>query len=159
MFSDLKKIDEKDKTKAKKSTSFSPTQKINIKTLKQPATNLISANEKSGLEEELNTSGNTKIDTGMEEMRGVVTDVVTSLTQDVSLRVWKDIIENTETHNSSLRITNDEIYEVEDLINDLKRNLKVKTSLNEVARLGLLYIIRDFKKKRENSLVYKVKKS
>jgi len=84
---------------------------------------------------------------------------MTSSLQDVNLRVWRDTIENTETHNSSLRLTNDEVYEVEDLINELRRNLKVKTSLNEVARLGLLYIIRDFKKKRENSLVYKVKKS
>jgi hypothetical protein len=35
----------------------------------------------------------------------------------------------------------------------------VKTSLNEVVRLGLLYILRDFKKDRENSLIYQIKKS
>jgi hypothetical protein len=86
-------------------------------------------------------------------------NVTTSSLHEVSFRVWKDTIENTETHNSSLRLTNDENYAVEDMINELKRGLKVKTSLNEVARLGLLYIIHDFKQNREKSLVYNVKKS
>src|SRR5215217_9672019 len=31
-------------------------------------------------------------------------DVMTSLLHDVNYREWRDIIENTETHNSSLRI-------------------------------------------------------
>jgi hypothetical protein len=86
-------------------------------------------------------------------------NVTTSSLHEVPYRVWKDAIENTETHNSSLRLTNEENYAVEDMINELKRSLKVKTSLNEVARLGLLYIIHDFKINREKSLVYKVKKS
>jgi hypothetical protein len=86
-------------------------------------------------------------------------DVMTSSLYDVNYREWKDIVENTETHNSSLRLTNDENYAVEDLVNDLKRKLKIKTSLNEIARLGILHIIKDFKKNREKSLVYKVKKS
>jgi hypothetical protein len=86
-------------------------------------------------------------------------DVMTSLLHDVNYREWRDIIENTETHNSSLRLTTEEAEDVEDLIKELKRKLKIKTSLNEIARLGLLYILHDFKKNRENSLVYKVKKS
>ena len=86
-------------------------------------------------------------------------EVTTSSLHEINFRVWKDTIENTETHNSSLRLTNEENYAAEDMINDLKRSLKVKTSLNEVARLGLLYIIHDFKQNREKSLVYKVKKS
>jgi hypothetical protein len=86
-------------------------------------------------------------------------DVMTSLLHDVNYRGWRDIIENTETHNSSLRLTTEEAENVEDLLKELKRKLKIKTSLNEVARLGLLYILHDFKKNRENSLVYKVKKS
>jgi hypothetical protein len=86
-------------------------------------------------------------------------NVTTSSLHEVSFRVWKDTIENTETHNSSLRLTNDENYAVEDMLNELKRGLNVKTSLNEVARLGLLYIIHDFKQNREKSLVYNVKKS
>jgi len=89
----------------------------------------------------------------------IITDVVTSSLHAVNLRAWKDTIENTETHNSSLRLTTEEGDGIEDLIKELKRKLKVKTSLNEVARLGLLYILRDFKKHRENSLIYKVKKS
>jgi hypothetical protein len=94
-----------------------------------------------------------------EGMNGVNHDVTTSPLHEVTFRVWKDLIENTETHNSSLRLTNEENYAVEDMINELKRSLKIKTSLNEVARLGLLYIIRDFTLNREKSLVYKVKKS
>jgi hypothetical protein len=87
------------------------------------------------------------------------TDVVTSSLQDVNLRDWRDLIENTETHNSSLRLTTEEGEDVEDVIKELKRQLKVKTSLNEIARLGLLYLVHDFKKHREHSLIYQVKKS
>ena len=87
------------------------------------------------------------------------TDVVTSSLQDVNLREWRDLIENTETHNSSLRLTTEEGEDVEDVIKELKRQLKVKTSLNEIARLGLLYLVHDFKKHRERSLIYQVKKS
>ena len=86
-------------------------------------------------------------------------DVITSLRHDVNLRAWRDIIENTETHNSSLRLTTEEGEQIEDLITNLKRKYKIKTSLNEVARLGLLHIVQDFKKNGEDSLVYKVKKS
>ena len=86
-------------------------------------------------------------------------DVMTSSIDKSTLREWRDTIENTETHNSSLRLTNEENYAIEDLIKELRRNLKIKTSLNEVGRLGLLYIIHDFKLNREKSLVYKVKKS
>jgi hypothetical protein len=93
------------------------------------------------------------------EMNEVNHNVTTSPLREVNLRVWKDAIENTETHNSSLRLTNEENYAIEDMINELKRSLKIKTSLNEVARLGLLYIIHDFKQNREESLIYKVKKS
>ena len=86
-------------------------------------------------------------------------NVVTSSRHDVNYRAWRDIIENTETHNSSLRLTAEENFAVEDVITDLKRQLKIKISLNEVARLGLLYLVHDFKKHREKSLLYKVKKS
>ena len=86
-------------------------------------------------------------------------DVMTPSLHDVNLRAWKDIIENTETHNSSLRLTTAEGEHIEDVITDLKRKYKIKTSLNEVARLGLLHIVQDFKKNGEDSLVYKVKKS
>ncbi len=91
--------------------------------------------------------------------KSATNDVMTSLLHNVNLRGWKDTIENTETHNSSLRLTTEEGEHIEDLITDLKRKFKIKTSLNEVARLGLLHIVQDFKKNGENSLIYKVKKS
>ena len=86
-------------------------------------------------------------------------DVTTSVRHDVNYRARKEIIEETESHNSSLRITNEEKYAVKDLIDELERKYKARTSLNEIARLGLLYIIEDFKKQRLESLVIKVKKS
>jgi len=86
-------------------------------------------------------------------------DVTTSGRHDVNYRAWREIIEETESHNSSLRITNEEKYAVKDLIDELERKYKVRTSLNEIARLGLLYIIQDFKQERLESLVIKVKKS
>jgi hypothetical protein len=91
--------------------------------------------------------------------KSATNDVMTSSLHDVSLRDWRDTIENTETHNSSLRLTTEEGEHIEDLITDLKRKYKIKTSLNEIARLGLLHIVQDFKKNGENSLIYKVKKS
>jgi hypothetical protein len=95
----------------------------------------------------------------IKESKSRTTDVRTLSLHDVNMRLWRDIIENTETHNSSLRLTTEESDNIEDLIKELKRKLKVKTSLNEIARLGLLYLLHDFNKNRENSLVYKVKKS
>jgi hypothetical protein len=91
--------------------------------------------------------------------KSLSTDVVTSSLQDVNLREWRDLIENTVTHNSSLRLTTEEGEGVEDVIKELKRQLKVKTSLNEIARLGLLYLVHNFKRYREHSLIYQVKKS
>ena len=93
------------------------------------------------------------------EVPSVVDDVTTSSRYDVSFRKWRDIIEDTETHNSALRLTNDESYAIEDVINDLKRKYKVKTSMNELARLGLLYLVQDFKKNKQQSLIVEVKKS
>ena len=91
--------------------------------------------------------------------KSATNDVMTSSLHDANLREWKDTIENTETHNSSLRLATEEGEHIEDLITGLKRKYKIKTSLNEIARLGLLHIVQDFKKNGENSLIYKVKKS
>jgi hypothetical protein len=88
-----------------------------------------------------------------------LTDVMTSVLQDVNLRDWRDTIENTQTRGSSLRLTNEEIYAVEDAIQDLERLLNIKTSINELARLGLLFLMHDLKQNGEKSLVYQVKKS
>jgi hypothetical protein len=86
-------------------------------------------------------------------------DVTTSTQQDVNYHAWKDIIENTETHNSALRLTREERYDVEDVVSELERTHHIKTSMNELARLGLLSILRDYKQHKRESLVYKVKKS
>jgi len=98
-------------------------------------------------------------DTKEPEIQKTLTDVMTSALQDVNLRNWRDTIENTQTRGSSLRLTNEEIYAVEDVIQDLERLLNIKTSINELARLGLLFLIHDFKHNGEKSLMYKVKKS
>ena len=86
-------------------------------------------------------------------------DVMTSQQHNVNYRSWRDIIENTETHNSALRLTREERYQIEDIIQDLERTHKIKTSMNEVARLGLLVVIDDYKKHKRDALIYKVKKS
>ena len=86
-------------------------------------------------------------------------DVTTSARQHVDYRAWRDIIENTETHNSALRLTREERYNVEDVVSDLERTHHIKTSMNELARLGLLSILRDYKQHKQQSLVYKVKKA
>src|SRR3954447_22828121 len=59
-------------------------------------------------------------------------DVTTSVSHDVKLREWRDIIESTETQNSSLRMKKSEKYDVKDLIDELERKHKVETSLNEI---------------------------
>ena len=86
-------------------------------------------------------------------------DVTTSARQNINYRAWKDIIENTETHNSALRLTREEHYDVEDVVSNLERTHHIKTSMNELARLGLLSVLRDYKQYKQQSLVYKVKKS
>jgi hypothetical protein len=100
-----------------------------------------------------------KQDSITDVMPDVVTDVMTSLPQEVNLRKWQEIIENTETQNSALRLTSEERYAVEDVVNELRRKYGVKTSMNEVIRLGLLLLVHDFKKHKKESVIYKVKKA
>ena len=93
------------------------------------------------------------------QIKDVRHDVMTPQNDGVDYRSWRDIIENTETHNSALRLTREERYQIEDMIQDLERTHKIKTSMNEVARLGLLAVIADYKKRKREALIYKVKKS
>jgi hypothetical protein len=88
-----------------------------------------------------------------------MSDVTTSLLQDVDLKRWREQIEDTETQNSSLRLTSEERYVIEDIISELQRKERIKTSMNEVARLGLLFLIHEFKKNRRMSILYRVKKA
>jgi hypothetical protein len=54
-------------------------------------------------------------------MHDVVTDVMTSVLQDVDVRAWTDAIRDTETHSSALRITESEREQIDDLLRDLRR--------------------------------------
>lgn len=89
----------------------------------------------------------------------VTEDVVTSLLKDVDLGEWREVIANTETHSSAFRLSSAERDAVEDLVRDLRRVKRVKSSMNELARLGLLLLIHDFRKRGDKSIVYRVKKT
>ena len=89
----------------------------------------------------------------------VMLDVMTSARQDINLKAWQEMIENTETQNSALRLTSEERYAVEDVVSELRRKYGIKTSMNEIARLGLLLLIHDFKQHKKESLIHAVKKA
>lgn len=105
------------------------------------------------------TTEHTTIANDQESSNEGTIDVMTSSLHDVNLKEWQEIIENTETQNSALRLTSEERYAVEDVVNDLRRNERVKTSMNEIARLGILLLIHDYKKRRHSSILYGVKKA
>lgn len=111
---------------------------------------------------ELTNSDSTHLsqpDNTQKELQVSNNDVMTSSRHGANLRKWRDIIEDTEVQNSALRVTKEERYAIEDLVSELRRKYKIKTSMNEIARLGLLYIIDDFKKEKQQALIIKVKKS
>jgi hypothetical protein len=89
----------------------------------------------------------------------VMHDVMTLQISDINLKKWQEVIENTETQNSALRLTSEERYAVEDVVNELRRKYGIKTSMNEIARLGLLLLIHDFKQQKKAALIHKVKKA
>lgn len=89
----------------------------------------------------------------------VMEDVVTSLLEGVDRGEWREMIANTETHSSAFRLSSAERDAVEDLVRDLRRVKRVKTSMNELARLGLMLLIHDFRKRGDKSIVYRVKKT
>ena len=89
----------------------------------------------------------------------VMTSIMTSQSQAIDFRKWQEIIEDTETQNSALRLTSEERYEIEDVVSELRRKYGIKTLMNEIARLGLLLLIHDFKKNRKESVIHNVKKA
>lgn len=89
----------------------------------------------------------------------VGTDVTTSLLYGVSRKLWRERIEETETHNSSLRLSAQERDQIEDVVRDLRRQYRIKTSMNEMARLGLLLLAHDFRQRGRKSIVAAVKTS
>lgn len=88
----------------------------------------------------------------------VITDVVTSLLEEVDIAGWRELITDTETHNSALRLSASERDSVEDLVRDLKRKERIKTSMNELARLGLLLLVDDFRRRGAKSIIHRIKK-
>jgi len=84
-------------------------------------------------------------------------DVVASFLNGVSLRAWRDVVEDTETHNSALRLTAAERDRVEDMVRDLRRKHKIKTSMNELGRIGLLLLEHDFRQRGKASVIHRVK--
>lgn len=100
-----------------------------------------------------------KQDIKTDAITDVMNDGMTSPLQDVNLKQWQEIIEDTETQNSALRLTTEERYAIEDVVNELRRQYGIKTSMNEIARLGLLWLIHDFKKNKKKALIHKVKKA
>jgi len=102
-----------------------------------------------------------KLDSSLETVesshRDVTTDVVTSVPQDDISR-WRKILANTETHNSALRLSAQERDDIEDCILLLRRTLGIKTSMNELARLGLLLLMRDVAARKGESVVCAVKR-
>ncbi|MCC7018582.1 MAG: hypothetical protein IT332_02425 [Ardenticatenales bacterium] len=87
----------------------------------------------------------------------VVTDVMTSvLLEDISM--WRKVLAVSETHNSALRLSAQERDDIEDCVLLLRRKFGIKTSMNELARLGLLLLVRDVRTRKNESLVCAVKK-
>jgi hypothetical protein len=86
-------------------------------------------------------------------------DVITSCFPAVNLKAWQEVIENTETQNSALRLTSAERYAIEDVVSELRRTYGIKTSMNELARLGLLVLRHDFQQQKKASLIHQVKKA
>ena len=87
----------------------------------------------------------------------VTVDVMKSPLQGVNQKRWRERIEETETHNSSLRISEKEREQIEDVVRDLKRQYRIKTSMNEIARLGLVFLAHDFRQRGKESIIAEVK--
>ena len=85
-------------------------------------------------------------------------DVVTSVVPD-DLSRWRKILANTELHNSALRLSAQERDDIEDCVLLLRRTLGIRTSMNELARLGLLLLVRDVRIRKGTSVICGVKQS
>lgn len=86
----------------------------------------------------------------------VMTDVMTSVhPEDISL--WRKVLAVSETHNSALRLSAQERDDIEDCVLLLRRTFGIKTSMNELARLGLLLLVHDVRTRKSESLVGAVK--
>ena len=72
--------------------------------------------------------------------------------------LWGEIITDGSTQNTTMRLTSEESDKVSDFTRNLRRNKKIRISMNELARLGLLFLIDDFNDNGDKSVVARVKK-
>ena len=85
--------------------------------------------------------------------------VSVSVLEGVDLDGWREVLANTETHSSTYRLTEGERRLAEDLVRDLWRTYRIKTSMNELARLGLMLLEHDFRRRKSQSIINDIKKS
>lgn len=114
---------------------------------------------KADIEPNKATQQQTPEEAVIEVTNDVMVDVTTSILSGVDMKKWQEVIEDTETHNSSLRMSAEEKEQIEDVLRELKREFKVKTSINEIARLGLLLLAHDFNQRGKQSIIALIKKA
>jgi len=85
-------------------------------------------------------------------------DVMTSVSREEVTR-WRKMLANSETHGSALRLSAQERDDVEDCVLLLRRTYGIKTSMNELVRLGLLLLVRDVRTRKSKSVICAVKES
>lgn len=85
-------------------------------------------------------------------------DVMTSVSPEEVSR-WRKLLANSETHGSALRLSAQERDDVEDCVLLLRRTYGIKTSMNELVRLGLLLLVRDVRARKSKSVICAVKES
>jgi hypothetical protein len=71
--------------------------------------------------------------------------------------LWKEIITDADTQNTTVRLTKKESNNVSDFTRNLRREKNIRISMNELARLGLLFLMDDFNDNGEKSVISKVK--
>ena len=85
-------------------------------------------------------------------------DPMTSVLDDVDLVRWRDVLADTVTLSSTFRLTEEERRVVEDAVRDLRRTDRIKTSMNELARLGLMFLVHDLRRHGAKSVIHRVKR-
>lgn len=76
----------------------------------------------------------------------------------LTAKQWRKKLDDKTGSNSSLRIPKDEKRPVEDMLTDLERRYGYSISMNDLARLGLMLLTNDFKRKRSRALVLEILK-
>ena len=72
--------------------------------------------------------------------------------------LWGEIIADASTQHTTVRLTAQESDNVSGFTRKLRRKHKIRISMNELARLGLLFLMDDFNDNGNDSIVAKAKK-